>query len=255
MKSLASLLAEIFEHPFSGPDHYKEPSGVWKKPNEISDLQGNLKDHYKPVEDHDPGHREHIHAYVHSSSALNKHLLSWPLEDEHGEHADRIRHLDEAVKAHRTPEDFHVYSGLGFHPEHKMYRSSDDKPYMNLHMPAYTSTSIDHTVASRFTSRRVNSPYFYPKNPSVVDRFQHKDHGHILKIHVPQGSHGLFIHGYDKEWPQKEFVLPRDSKLHIHKTPTIGQIKWRAEPENVHVWHAKLVHDGVEDTRHMSEFK
>lgn len=67
---------------------------------------------------------------------------------------------------------------------------------------------------------------------------------HVVQIHVPKDSHGIYTGAHSEYTNEKEYVLHKDAKIAVHPKPEVdhenGVVKWKG----------KLVHDGVKPTRH-----
>jgi hypothetical protein len=251
MKIFKKLIAELWEHPFSGKDYtpvenYDQEQELHEKifPHyqhtfeEATRVQNLPSASLSPKDRAIKSAHDHLWAYTADSSPLNKRLIEhakdptarqWMYPNELKRHDEFVGRMNSLLHNHKTPFDFHAYSGLGFNPEHIMEHG---ETHGKLHLPAFTSTSLSPRIAHSFAEWK--------------GRDNMLEHHHIVKIHIPQGSRGLYRRG------EQEFILPNNSKLHMHPTPE-DHVYNKLHP--VKVWHAKLVHDGVEDTRHMSEFK
>jgi hypothetical protein len=158
---------------------------------------------------------------------------------------DHINGLDSALnRAKPAPFDYHVYHGIKFNPQDlfdkqdesqrsssgkisaRLQGSSDDSAVM--HLPAYTSTSLNAKVAKNFSE---------PDRNNV---------NHILKFRIPMGStHGAHIdehseygiHSYtDSEY---ETLLKRGTNFKMSKTPEIIG--------NTHIWHCEILGQDPKD--------
>lgn len=254
MKSLKTIL-EVWEHPFSGKDYHEDDHpklhdrsnigysmspdalGTYEKETGVHKLGVALAKHYKGGQLSEE-HEKVLKRYKTGSHDINISLIHPDRFDDHWREWNNIDHviakMDDITKHQTTPRDMHLYSGIGFDPR-KITHGQTDNGMMKVHLPAYTSTSIYPSVASSFTETN------------------------MVKIHVPKGSHGVYIHPGNSlgttNTHGKEFVLPRGSKLHIHPEPTQHYRKGQFASSNEHllIWHAKLVHDGVQPTRHADE--
>lgn len=70
---------------------------------------------------------------------------------------------------------------------------------------------------------------------------------HLIRIHVPEGSHALYTRPASQHKHEHEVVLHKNAKVRIHPEPEVEHTS-----EHV-VWHAKLIHDGVGPTRHATD--
>ena len=215
------LIDKVFDKLHSAKVALKHHIGQGKKHKELSK-------HYNKYTDHD---RSAISKYSQDrSSGLNERLhYDSPLQDAH---RALKKNMDDMVNRHSSPHDMHVYTSAHFNPADEKGRSGK---HIHVRMKAYTSTTINHSVAYNF---------------AVDGRGQHQ----IIKIHIPKGSRGGYI-GHHSVWPEeREFVLPRNSQLHIHPEPDDITVHHPVQgPSSAKLWHAKLVHDGFTQTRHFHE--
>lgn len=77
---------------------------------------------------------------------------------------------------------------------------------------------------------------------------------HMIAIHVPTGAHGLYMpnHGSDAWAFEKEFLLPRDSKIKVSSKPIVSLSKTSLQGFHKNgsvIWPAKLVHDGTKELK------
>jgi hypothetical protein len=183
-----------------------------------------LSDHYSKFSSRQLGH---IHEYTKNEAAgINTHL--WDDHANKTKNAKKyfgpaIRSLDSAMKVHKTPENMTVYSSSIHDPREKK------GPNNVVHHPAYLSTSIDPEIAH---NRDVNSVY---KDDG--------EHHNILKIDVPAGSKGAYVAHHSNYSIEKEFILPRGTKLLHHSTDTT--IRPARSPhdsaKHTHVHHMSVV--------------
>lgn len=124
-----------------------------------------------------------------------------------------IDHLDDALSLNKLDKQLITYSGLGFNPAHIMKDNL-------LHLPAYTSSS---------TNKQVALIYARPDN---------NGDGHILQIHHPKGSTGMYIGDNEDYSPfyQKEHLMPRGVTIKIDQIPEIHE---GDDGKKLHVWKAK----------------
>lgn len=69
-----------------------------------------------------------------------------------------------------------------------------------------------------------------------------RDYGHVVSIHIPKGANVLYTAPVSKHSHEKEVVLPRNTKLHVHSVPEIDHNKQLIR------WHAKLVQPRKKNT-------
>ena len=123
-----------------------------------------------------------------------------------------IDHLDSAIRANTHEKKFVTYSGIGFNPSDLMGDSDI------LHLPAYTSSSSVKGIAIPYAKADHNGEF------------------HVLEIHHPAGSHGLYVGDNDPSpWGHKEHIMPRGETLKISKKPNSHMDN---NGEILHVWKA-----------------
>lgn len=257
MMNTLSVLLEKWEHPFSGKDTPVDPVDPLHEDDDgprVDDrydhhkLHLQLVDHYQDLRRVPPSsptepsplmsaHHVAIREYtgigykdINNSLYKTDHMLVH-LDPE--QHKTIMSNLDNAMIQKKTPTSFHVYSGVKFDPR----KLSSDR-VIKAHLPAFTSTSLRPSVAAGF---------------SEVDR---DSQTHLIKIHVPEGSHGVYAAGLGGFVHEREFILPRNSRLHILRHPTFvaqdqqdqfNPHKIYTPSGGLNVYHARLVHDGTND--------
>lgn len=215
-------------------DSYSIPSGK-DSAKKVADLDS----HYKLDKDD----KKAVTSYTLQSAHLNESLLHKHLNptdhfhaaDHERMHGAQVKKMDTFLSKHKTKEDMHVYTGSGFSPErYKDKNHQKDQP-IKVHLPSYTSSSIHQHVAEDFAKHDAHED----------NKGAYKDHHHMLKIHVPKDSHGAYL-GKHSQFPEEhEFVLPRDSKIHVHPEPTVHHPLGKGK-KPIAIWHAKLVHGDKE---------
>lgn len=244
MKTLRTIL-EIWEHPFSGKDD----------PNHFTLVHNELSKHYT-LPSGSSESKALISAYTASSDHINNHLYNThvgngKLTAMSPENAQSFSdQFQSVVSSHRAPRDFHVYSGSRISPaEH----NDPTKSHIKVHLPAFTSTSLNPKVAGKFARLSNHDSDAWTNAYKANEPISHI-RANLFKIHVPAGSRGMYVAKYSGIAAEKEFIIPHGAKLHIHPEPEPREIEISPGNErSVNVWHAKLVHDGTEPTRHADE--
>lgn len=140
-------------------------------------------------------HKEALNWYTSDSGAINNHLISSEFTDP-GDLKDienAAADIHDAIKTHGVPleQDHHVYSGT----MHKPF--SELRPGETVHMPAFTSSSININVAKTFTGIHSNRT--------------------ILHFHLPKGySNGIHVEGISDLPHEQEYLLNKDQKWKVH---------------------------------------
>ena len=143
---------------------------------------------------------------------------------------NKERLLSKAIRSHKTEHDMTVYHGVPHAARHAIAHAAAKGVY---HNKGYMSTSKDHKTAKGFGSLDDNRGR------------------HVLKIHVPKGSHALDLHHHGVgNRNEQEVLFHRNTRIHIHKVEKTRDFPNRPEhthPEHTITYHGTLVHDG---TRH-----
>ena len=208
-----------------------------KLPTRISNLIGHERSyphltdeqaqHYKALADNTQhGHihyRYTVSNYTFNSHELNSHLYNAHINKQPHDPIVQsivVKHLDDLIQQHRTPHPMTVYTGPHFNPHEYAGRQ--------VHLPAFTSTSLSPHVAKDFGMG-----------------------GHILRIHLPEGHPHLFMDPESNYQGQSELVLPRNMKLRIARQPShvvsgefndhFDDINYEDTPNKIHFWNARIV--------------
>lgn len=208
---------DIDVHSIEYPQH-----DYYSDQDEYPDL---VQEHIRNLNQH---HTDAIRAYIHGgldvghdtgSIVVNTNLIgaynrNVPIQKVHnfGKHVLHIDHLDDALQQNKLKHSLTTYSGIGFDPVDVMKNGM-------LHLPAYTSSSTNKSVALEY-AHAINNRY------------------HILQIHHPTGSTGVYLgdnHDYTP-FNQKEHIMPRGVTLSIDSTPDVYT---DSEGKKIHVWKAK----------------
>jgi hypothetical protein len=210
-KEFTKKLISINEISESWLDH-NENEHLGKTNDEISNKLKQKQPELSKTE------KEHITHYSSHSDDSNHYLMDTHKTKEPIKYdavKDRIKHLKNAT-SHPIGHQVHLYSGLNFNPYEHM-----DKKTKILHLPAFTSTSHDKTVARNFAMEK----YWTEKGPK-----------HILHIHMKPTDKGVHINhetNFDKE---HETILPNNTKLKVNPIHTT-HIDRSGE---YHIWHATV---------------
>lgn len=148
----------------------------------------------------------YIKLYTGSSADVNRHLIyshkegKDPMQEK--VHTKTLQKLDESLDelSKPAPHDFHVYTGVGtgFNIAHIRAKQGD-----KVHLPAYTSTSINPSIAASFS------------NDGHLKMF-----GEMIRVHIPKGStHGTYLGHLGEVGDEGEFLLKRGKTLKFHGEP------------------------------------
>lgn len=246
-----TTILHIPSHGSHSSNNIKEEFLDWLNHNDNKHLHNNPRDVYEKLEkpekhwDEHPEHSEAVKKYTKYSRVLNTHLISRARKElspvdkkntDHGlsSHLHYSEKKEEKLKAlhlrrkmdkmfnhssSKLEHDVHVYHGIsGWHPGEEAAKGNG-----RIRLPAYTSTSISKSIAHGFARGH--------KNPETG-----KPEHHILHIHLKKGQKGVYAGDHSHFPDEKEMILPRNTTLKIHKTPT-------KPDEHTHVWHAHVVDD------------
>lgn len=121
------------------------------------------------------------------------------------------------MNVHKTPANLVVHTGVRGPSARKLQNhllKHGDSKGLNVIQHGYTSTSLRPSVAKNFAD------FSLSPETSYHDKNGEK-HTHSLKIHVPKGHPGAYIEHLAVHEHEREFILPRNTKLHIHAAPEI----------------------------------
>lgn len=148
------------------------------------------------------------------------------------QYRDTVKHLDSALNERKTTEDMHVYTGIKYSPSRHFARVAgkvESKKVVKL--PAYTSTS------SSFHSAREFSDLTMHPNDDRHGIEHDEDVGearHVLKIHVPKGTHAMSLKKHSFAPTEHEVLLHRGHHIEIDAKPT-------KTDKLTYVWNARIV--------------
>jgi hypothetical protein len=204
------LLREIVK-PYDNYPHVVNPQRDSHHDN-IHMLHHRLSQHYE-FKDND--HYNSIYSYTGSDfHSINGSLWQHHLNNGEVSNYDNIhlsdhqfhhtmKHLDSALKLHKTPTAFSVYSGIqhNFKPELNK----------NYYHPAYMSTSLQRNTAAASFNKR---------HEQTLPNGDFEEHTNTLHIRVPEGHPGAYAAHIAKYGSEKEFILPRGTMLRHRGTTT-----------------------------------
>jgi len=232
-------LKESYERIVSSADKYDS----WLDKNDNKHIGKDLDEVSSNLHVHDlPSRRgfKHLKKYTDFSGTLNGHLISKHVGKSHHSDGEKLDHqakqLDDFIKKHgSSPEKgMKLYHGT---QEWNPGEEASKHPKRLIHLPGYTSTSVDKHLANRFAGGlRLNDP---------------SSGSHILEIHTGPEHKGVHLGNHSYFPGERETILPRGLTLKIHPKPRIlehtfhvknhdtGEVESRAR--KVHVWKAKIV--------------
>ena len=149
----------------------------------VDKAHDSMSEHYHP-DKFSKEHKEAIGAYT-GFNAINHNLLHGSLAPDESK---TVGHLDNIVSKVKTPNALTVYTGTDQSHAHALQNHDV------VHHPAFLSTSIDRSVATRFAGDKT---------------------GDVVAIHLPKGHDGAYVAHMSNHMHEREFVLPRNMKLKI----------------------------------------
>lgn len=211
---------------------------------ELQKQHSSLRNSHKVV-DHDAA--QIIHKYTGNSAKVNKHLLAPKVMSFMGrEHEHHAQAMSDAIARHAKPlrHDVHVYSGLGNHNPTKDFDKTG-----TVHLPAFTSTSLNPTVALAFG----------PDKPM-------KQETHILHFHLPKGyKKSLYVAGHSAVKDEREMLLDKGQKWQLTgvkksrvKVEYGKSLGYKDHHRDVTVWslrpHHSQLHEALQHDPHHTGF-
>ena len=191
----------------------------------LTDVQAR---HYQALANntqHDhPHYRYAVSNYTSGSTELNGHLYRNHVNNKPHDPIVQgivVKHMDDLIEQHRTPQEMTVYTGPHFNPEEHAGKQ--------VHLPAFTSASLSAHVSKEFGNA-----------------------GHVLRIYLPKGHPHLFMDPESRFQGQSEVLLPRHMTLQIAKEPShvvTGEFNDHFDDKHykddtvnkVHFWDAHMV--------------
>lgn len=168
-----------------------------------------------------------LRSYSDESEPLNRALYERHIA---GNPVTNRQPIDDAVEQHKLHDDLHTYSGTHFNPG----EIASQHPDNIVHLPAFTSTSLNRGVAASFSRSQ----------GEVNGMSQH----HVIHFNLKAGQKGAFV-GHNSNvgeheqisWMphEAEHILPRNTTVHIHPKPTT--ITDHANNRQYHVWEAHVL--------------
>lgn len=192
--------------------------------SEIAKIKS-LEKHYSKFTSDDI---KHIKKYTSNSRSLNTALLksgSKKLGNSNLE--NHKKGMDAVVKRHAAPKKLTVYTGVG--KNHPLEKHLNSDKHFHVRHNAFTSASTSKNVAEDFVGYKAAKKNLY--------------HTHMLKINVPKGHPGAYVDHHSLHDGEREFILPRGTKLKVHPHPkvTVDNYDHSGFPTHHHVWTADIV--------------
>lgn len=201
-----------------------------------------IHENVAPIKDLGEHQLDAVHDYSDESRPLNdmlhRHAKGYDISTKNADsYRNTAKHLDETLNTHKTKEDMHVYTGIKYSPS-KHFKKVDgkipDKKVVRL--PAFTSTSSGFHNAREFSDMTM-----HPNDER--HGIEHSEDGearHVLKIHVPKGSHAMSLKKHSFVPAENEILLHRGHHIEIDSKPT-------KTDRHTYIWNAKIVHHHAPD--------
>lgn len=193
--------------------------GMWRKIKKITE---DVDKYYDSQEFYDELEKQHddlskrfkfdakqkkqIKKYSNSSFPINASLIGHHHLGESADdkiiHGIHIPTMDSVVN-NPVGKELTVHSGLGFDPRKQM----DSRG--RIHFPSYTSTSLHPSVADDFTGEWTPA-----------------DQKHKLKLSLKPHNRGAYIGHHSENEDEREFLLPRNTTVKIHKSEQNSDGSW-----------------------------
>ena len=207
------------------------------------------EDHLAAIQDYSYVHHEELNDNLHHSGGKVPHKIT---DDNDNKVLDK--HLSGALKTMKSPMDFHTYVGLKHNPENIPVTNGIKKAVHH----GYTSTSLSDNVAEAFASTNLPNTMTNSESHPRFNRLFNS--AHVLKLHIPKGSHGAYIEPHTMSNHEEEYLIHKGAQFHIDPKPTIHPTTIKNETDGtkhnhskVIMWHGHLVHDGIKPTRYMGK--
>jgi hypothetical protein len=180
---------------------------------------GEVHDHLVKHDKGDEHDNSVVNDYTRDSSGLNRHLYNSHVDGEkHKENAGgiNVKAMDKAVGKTKLKHDLHTYSGVTFNPG----KLAKQHPEGHLHLPAFTSTSIDKETAHGFATGDEN------------------EEKHVIHFHLKKGQAMKYAEPHSENPGEHEVILPRNTTWKLHPRPDTYEDNF-GDPTKV--WHAHPV--------------
>ncbi len=178
---------------------------------------------------------------------LHKHYNGENHEDSDISHKHDANHLTNMLNRSKIAKNMVLHTGVPKNPARYFDDLPSDTPHVDVHLPAFTSTSTDFNAAAKFAQQTSH-------NKGFAGEHDEANHGiaphvgrnggisrHVLSIQVPKGTTGASVAGRSLFPEEREILLNRGHNIRIHRTPDphaggIGR--------GIHQWHAEIIgHD------------
>jgi len=187
-------------------------------------------------------HAKTLNEYTDESYPINMVLIS----GHNGSHdssfvTKQTDRISRAIQHYSKPLDHeaHVYSGLGHFDPTDHFKREGGK----IHLPAFTSTSIDPSIAKGFSQH-----HFTPGDNKQT-------HRHVLHFHLPEGfNKGAYVHGASHVGYEKEYLLDRGQSWKLKQHTVVKENQKKTDGTNVehhvHIWSVVPHEDTLKEMAH-----
>ena len=151
-------------------------------------------------------------------------------------HVDHANVLGGMLNKHKTTEDMHVFTGINHSPASHFHGDSEHAEHTTVHLPAFTSTSSSAKTALGFSE----NTHHESDHKHGINSDSESKTVHLLKIHVPKGTHAASLKRVSLMGGENEILLHRAHNLQIDRHP-------QKIDHGIYMWHAKIVSHKPED--------
>lgn len=181
---------------------------------------------------------ESLQRYSDDSKDINLSLINY--HNGHSwrqSHNDYLSHLDKALEKTKTTKDTTLYSGIKWSPSTHLVNKPENATHVDIHLPAFTSTSSSLNQAVGFAE-----PQMPHRDDEKNDVMGHEALGshrvrHVLRIHVPKGTHAMSMLKHTFAPIEKEVLLHRGHEIQMSVKP---QRHFDRNGDPVNIWDAHI---------------
>lgn len=180
-----------------------------------------------PHQDHKVDNKYHSHVlnYTHQSYRLNDLLYNGELGTDEEEQA--IANMRQALSSGAKYE-FDVFTGLKWDPSEMWYKHNVDADRsIEIHLPAFTSTSTKFEVACGFARTFPKPDDIKVKLDGVSPRVYNDrtdDVCHVLRLTVARGTPLASVMHISKHQKEYEVILNSGMEIKIYPAPTVKSV-------------------------------
>lgn len=189
----------------------------------------------------DENENESFRRYADDSKDINSSLLNYHNGHSWREtHNDYLSHLDRGMNKTKTTEPMTVYSGIKWSPSKHLKNLSADEKHVDIHLPAFTSTSSSLKQAVGFAEHQTphkddeKNDVIKEESPDSLNKYTVR---HVLRIHLPKGTHAMTMLRHTFAPIEREVLLHRGHEIRLNRKP---QRHFDLNGNPVNVWDAHV---------------